>query len=147
MNDITIKIALDQDVSVILDLLYELGRPKQQNKDFDSVIKKYIADTDKEILVVLHQEKIIGMASLMYLSRLNYSTLELYIPELIISGKYQNKGIGRKLVSAIIGIAKKRNCHRIRLESGNNRRCAHLFYKDMGFTSNAASFAYDLKKF
>ncbi len=147
INDVIIKTALDQDVLDILELLYELGRPRPQHEDFESIVRKYIADADKEILVVLYQDKIIAMASIIYLPRLNYTTLELYIPELIISGNYQSKGIGRKLVSVIIGMAKKRNCHRIRLESGNNRQGAHLFYKDLRFTSNAASFVYDLKKF
>ncbi len=144
INDVIIKTALDQDVLDILELLYELGRPRPQHEDFESIVRKYIADADKEILVVLYQDKIIAMASIIYLPRLNYTTLELYIPELIISGNYQSKGIGRKLVSVIIGMAKKRNCHRIRLESGYDRIDAHSFYTNIGFMDNAKSFVLKL---
>ena len=84
---------------------------------------------------------------MVYLSRLGYSTLELYIPEMIISSNYQNKGIGKKVMSQIISLAKKRNCHRIRLESANKRTSANQFYKKLGFVNNSMSFAYDLKKF
>ena len=111
------------------------------------MIKKYIADSDKEILVALYCERIVGMASMMYLSRLNHTTPEMYIPEMIVSSGYQNQGIGKKLMSQIVSLAKKRDCHRIRLESGNKRTGAHQFYKNLRFVNNSMSFAYDLKKF
>ena len=67
MEKITIKEASEKDVPIILGLLYELGRPKpQRDSEVDSfrkLVKKYLGDSDKKILVaVLDDMKIIGMA-------------------------------------------------------------------------------------
>lgn len=149
MNNISIRVASDKDIPILLDLLYDLGRPKpQKDSDIDSyrkLIKKYILDSDKEILVAeLDNVKVIGMISLMYLSRLNHDTLEMYIPELIVLEKYQKQGTGKKLLDSCVDIARKKKCHRIRLESGNHRKESHQFYMHLGFDQSSLSFTKNL---
>ena len=149
MNNISIRVASDKDIPILLDLLYDLGRPKpQKDSDIDSyrkLIKKYILDSDKEILVAeLDNVKVIGMISLMYLSRLNRETLEMYIPELIVLEKYQKQGTGKKLLDSCVDIARKKKCHRIRLESGNHRKESHQFYMHLGFDQSSLSFTKNL---
>ncbi len=145
MESVIIREASDKDISTILELLYDLGRPKpQKDSDVDifrKLVKKYVTDSDKQILVaILDKMKIIGMVSVIFLPRLNQSTLELYIPELIVLKKYRNQGIGKKLINSCILLAKEKNCHRIRLESGNQRKESHQFYKHLGFEESAFSF-------
>ncbi len=147
--DIVVRSASDNDLPVILGLLYELGRPKpQKDSDVDSfrkLVKKYVTDSDKKILVAdLDDMKIVGMVSIMFLSRLNQTTLEMYIPELVVLEKYQNQGIGKKLIDSCITLAKEKKCHRIRLESGNQRKDSHQFYKHLGFDQSALSFTKNL---
>lgn len=146
---IEIRIATDNDLSVILGLLYDLGRPKPE-KDVDvdtfrKLVKKYITDSDKKILVAeLDDVEIIGIVSIVFLSRLNRTTLEMYIPELVVIEKYQNQGIGKKIINYCIFLAKEKKCHRIRLESGNLRKQSHQFYKNFGFEQSALSFTKNL---
>ena len=149
MDNETVREASDKDIPIILGLLYDLGRPKPQ-KDSDSdtfrkLITKYLTDSDKQILVVvLDDVKIIGMASMVFLPRLNRTTLEMYIPELVVLEKYHNQGIGKKLINSCIVLAKEKKCHRIRLESGNQRKESHQFYKHLGFEQSALSFTKNL---
>ena len=145
MQNITIREASDVDVPILLGLLYELGRPEPEvDSDVDSfrkLVKQYISDSDKKILVaVLDDVEIVGLVSIVFMTRLNQKTLELYIPELVVREKYQNSGIGSKLIESCIEIGKKKNCHRIRLESGNQRIQSHQFYKHLGFSQYAQSF-------
>ena len=145
MENITIKEASKNDIPIILGLLYELGRPKPQKDSqvdsFRKLTKKYLTDSDKQILVaVLDDTRIVGMVSMIFLSRLNRDSLELYIPELVVVKEYQNRGMGKQLINSCIEIAKKKNCHRIRLESGNQRIESHNFYKHLGFEQYAQSF-------
>lgn len=149
MANITIKEASEKDIPIILGLLYELGRPKpQKDSDVDSfrkLVKKYLIDSDKQIRVaILDDTKIVGMISMMFLSRLNRDTPEMYIPELVVVEKYQNQGIGKKLINSCISLAKENHCHRIRLESGNQRKESHQFYKHLGFDQSALSFTKNL---
>ena len=145
MENITIKEASKNDIPIILGLLYELGRPKPQKDSqvdsFRKLTKKYLTDSDKQILVaVLDDMRIVGMVSMIFLSRLNRDSLEMYIPELVVVKEYQNQGIGKQLINSCVVLAKKKNCHRIRLESGNQRIESHNFYKHLGFEQYAQSF-------
>ena len=149
MENIVIRAASKKDIPQILNLLYELGRSEprtdSQVNTFEKLITKYISDSDKEILVAANQEGAVGMVSIMYLSRLNQEFFELYIPEFIVTKNYQNQGIGKKLIQACIKLAKNKKCHRIRLESGNQRKKSHIFYNSLGFTQSALSFSKNLK--
>ena len=149
MDNVTIRIASNNDIPIILGLLYDLGRPKPQKDSdveiFRKLVTKYVKDLDKTILVAeLDDMKIVGMISIVFLSRLNRSTLEMYIPELIVLEKYQNKGIGKKLINSCIVLAKEKKCHRIRLESGTLRKDSHQFYNSLGFEQSAISFTKNL---
>jgi len=147
--NIVIRTASDNDLPLILGLLYDLGRPKPEKDDdvdvFRKLVKKHITDSDKKILVAEFDDiEIVGMVSMMFLPRLNRNTLEMYIPELIVLKKYQNQGIGKKLINSCIILAKEKKCYRIRLESGNQRKESHQFYKHLGFEQSALSFTKNL---
>ena len=152
MDNIRIRTAAEKDIKdigVLIELLYELGRPKpQKDSDVDifrTLVKKHVTDSDKKILVAeLNDVEIIGMISIVFLSRLNRTTLEMYIPELAVLEKYQKQGIGKKLIDSCITLAKEKKCHRIRLESGNQRKESHQFYKNLGFEQSALSFTNNL---
>ena len=141
----TIRPSSENDIPILLGLLYDLGRPKpQKDSDVDlfrKLVTKYDKDSDKIVLVAeIDDMKIVGMVSVMFLPRLNQLTLEMYIPELVVLEKYQNHGIGKKLINSCITLAKEKKCHRIRLESGNQRKDSHEFYKHLGFEQSSLSF-------
>jgi ribosomal protein S18 acetylase RimI-like enzyme len=69
---------------------------------------------------------------------------EMYIPELIVTEKYRNQGIGTSLINACISLAKQKECQKIRLESGIQRKEAHKFYEKLGFESKSSSFTKNL---
>lgn len=140
-----IRFAKKKDIPIILGLLYELGRPKPKKdsdvESFRNLVKKQIFDSDKTIMVAeINQESVVGMASIIFLPRLNQSVLEMYIPELIVTKNYQSQGIGTELIHACISLAKEKKCHKIRLESGIQRKEAHHFYANFGFESKSLSF-------
>jgi len=149
MENLNIRESIYDDIPLLLELLYELGRPKPQNENeiesFTKLLKNYIDDNDKKILVAeINDSKIIGLISLVFLSRLNQKTLELYVPELIISQQYHNQGIGKKLLNSSIELGKEKKCHRIRLESGNQRTESHKFYEHLGFENSSMFFTKNL---
>ena len=120
--------------------------PKDSDVDsFRKLVKNYIQESDKKLLVaILDDVKIVGMISMMLLSRLNRDTLEMYVPELIVLEKHQGQGVGKKLINSCITFATEKKCHRIRLESGNQRKESHKFYKHLGFEQSSFSFTKNL---
>ena len=149
MENITIRESTYDDIPSLLELLDELGRPKPQKDNdlekFTALLKNYMQEDDKKILVAqIENSKIIGMISMVFLSRLNQNTSEMYVPELIVSQNYHSKGIGKKLINFSIELGKEKKCHRIRLESGNQRIESHKFYKHLGFEDSSIFFTKNL---
>ena len=87
------------------------------------------------------ESKITGLVSVIFLQRLNRAKQEMYIPELVVTERKRSLGIGEKLVEFCEELAKKNNCYRIRLESGNMRIKSHKFYKNLGFEQSSLSFS------
>ena len=152
-----IRQCTDDDIPAVLELLYELGRPrpgKASDVDFfRRRVKNYIYDFEKEIIVSViddddddydNNSNLVGMASMIFLPRLNRLDLEMYVPELVVQNKYKRMGIGRLLIDSCYAIGRERGCYRIRLESGNQRSEAHEFYKNLGFRQSAVSFDKDI---
>ena len=141
-----IRDAVHDDMPSVLDLLYELGRPKPADKQeediFEKVISEYISDADKGLLVAESDHAVVGLASIMFLSRCNHAGPEMYIPELVVRADCRGRGIGRALAEECMRIAGTRGCHRIRLESGNRRKDSHDFYRHLGFGQQALSFEF-----
>jgi GNAT superfamily N-acetyltransferase len=149
MENIAIRESTYDDIPSLLELLDELGRPKPQKdndlENFTALLKNYMQEDDKKILVAqIDNSKIIGMISMVFLSRLNQNTSEMYVPELIVSQNYHSKGIGKKLLNFSIKLGKEKKCHRIRLESGNQRIESHKFYKHLGFEDSSIFFTKNL---
>ena len=149
MKNIKIRNASNNDIPIILGLLYELGRPKPENDSdvdiFRKLARNYVNNSDKQIFVAVCDDvKIVGMVSAVFLSRLNQTLMEMYIPELIVLEEYRNQGIGKKLIESCISLAKNEKCYRIRLESRNQRVESHRFYTHIGFIQSAFSFTKNL---
>lgn len=143
-----IRNATEKDIPSILELLYELGRPEPIDKKeitvFKNKIKDYFSDPLKLILVAEMDLEIVGLVSVILLRRLNHAKFEMYIPELVVKKEHRFSGIGKKLIAKCIETGKKKNCHRIRLESGNQRKESHKFYKSIGFDQSGLSFSKNL---
>jgi len=143
--ELLIREFVDDDISSILNLLYDLDRPRPLDDSefgiFKNKFSDYFLDSQKNIIVAQQDEKIVGVVSIIYLQRLNRVKTEMYIPELIVTEKLRQLGIGKKLMQYCMELAKKKNCYRIRLESGNSRKESHQFYESMGFEQSSQFFS------
>lgn len=150
MKSVKIRKANKKDIDEILNLLYQLQRPKPktipENMAFRKRILQYLDEKDKEIIIAEQSPKIIGLVSIMLLPRLNRTKLELYIPELVVLEDHRGLGVGKSLMESCVNTARKKKCFRIRLESGNQRKGAHLFYKKIGFEQSALSYTRTIKQ-
>jgi len=149
MDGVKVRPASKKDIPAILELLYELGRPKPGGDSdvgaFERLAEGYISDQNKQILVAERDSEVVGAVSLELMDRLNQTDYEMYIPELIVAGRCQNRGIGKRLINACMELGRQRGCFRIRLESGHHRTGAHRFYRGMEFEQSALTFEKYLK--
>jgi ribosomal protein S18 acetylase RimI-like enzyme len=133
------------DAKSIIKLQAQLDRPLPKNKHqirkFQQLVKDYIRLKDSRgIILATSNSKVIGMVSYVLIDRLNQPLSELWIPELVVTNEYRNRGIGKRLVQKCESIARRNKCYRIRLESRNDRIGSHDFYKKIGFSQMALAF-------
>ena len=105
---------------------------KSFNNNFDKEINStYLTDPSSITLVSVDSNTITGVASLHKIKKLT-RTLGL-IEDVAVNENYRGKGIGKKLVEKLIGIASEKSCDKTVLNSSEKNS---EFYEKIGFEKN-----------
>ena len=105
---------------------------KSFNNNFDKEINStYLTDPSSITLVSVDSNTITGVASLHIIKKLT-RTLGL-IEDVAVNENYRGKGIGKKLVEKLIGIASEKSCDKTVLSSSEKNS---EFYEKIGFEKN-----------
>ena len=141
-----IRPAEPRDADRVLALMEGLTRPAvavdpQPQRD---VFVAHLGHDDARIFVAEVNGQIAGAVSLWIGPRLNWTTPEAWIPDLYVDPAFRRRGAARALLDACAAEARRRGCHRLRLESGHHRAEAHRLYEDFGFEHYARAYALKL---
>lgn len=105
---------------------------KSFNNNFDKEINStYLTDPYSITLVSVDSNTVTGVASLHIIKKLT-RTLGL-IEDVAVNENYRGKGIGKKLVEKLIGIASEKSCDKTVLNSSEKNS---EFYEKIGFEKN-----------
>jgi len=105
---------------------------KSFNNNFDKEINStYLTDPTSITLVSVDSNTVTGVASLHIIKKLT-RTLGL-IEDVAVNENYRGKGIGKKLVEKLIGIASEKSCDKTVLNSSEKNS---EFYQKIGFEKN-----------
>ena len=86
-----------------------------------------------------------AFCSLHFRTRLNYTTEEAWIPDLIVAEHARQSGIALALLEEAERRARERGCHVLTLESGYQRAEAHHLYRTFRMRDHGKSFVKDLR--
>ena len=109
----------------------QIWKQSFSNKFDQEINTKYISDPNSITLVFVDNNTISGVASLHIINKLT-RTLGL-IEDVAVNENYRGKGIGKKLVQKLIGLASDKKCDKIILNSSEKNSS---FYKKIGFEKN-----------
>lgn len=109
----------------------ELWTKSLSNKFDNEINIEHISDPSSITLVSVDNNTITGVASLYIIKKLT-RTLGL-IEDVAVNENYRGKGIGKKLVEKLIGIATEKKCDKTVLNSSEQNS---EFYKKIGFEIN-----------
>ena len=109
----------------------ELWTKSLSNKFDNEINIEHISDPSSITLVSVDNNTITGVASLYIIKKLT-RTLGL-IEDVAVNENYRGKGIGKKLVEKLIGIAADKKCDKTVLNSSEQNS---EFYKKIGFEIN-----------
>jgi GNAT superfamily N-acetyltransferase len=119
----------------VVALLAELGRPAVARDPAGQrvVFLAHVADPDGVVFVADADGELAGCASLWFRPRLNWISLEAWLPDLYVRPAYRRQGVATALIDACSAEARRRGCHSLKLESGHERTDSHPLYERYGF--------------
>jgi phosphinothricin acetyltransferase len=109
----------------------ELWTKSLSNKFDNEINTSHLSDPGSITLVSVDNNTITGVASLYIIKKLT-RTLGL-IEDVAVNENYRGKGIGKKLVEKLIGLAADKKCDKTVLNSSEQNS---EFYKKIGFKIN-----------
>ena len=109
----------------------ELWTKSLSNKFDNEINTSHLSDPGSITLVSVDNNTITGVASLYIIKKLT-RTLGL-IEDVAVNENYRGKGIGKKLVEKLIGLAADKKCDKTVLNSSEQNS---EFYKKIGFEIN-----------
>ena len=133
-----------EDYAAVCDLLAELGRPEVTADTDAACCAVFAGDLDSDdadhLVAVADDGAVIGFCSLQYRRRLNQTTDEAWVPDLIVAERLRGGGVGNALLSEAERRAREHGCHQLVLESAYFRTGAHAFYGAFGMDDAAKAF-------
>ena len=128
---ITIRKGTEQDIPAALQLVIELAIYEKAPKEVEVNVDEMTRDFKNKVFdffVAEFNNEIVGIALYYY----KYSTWKgrcIYLDDIIVTEKYRNKGIGYKLLSALIELAKKEKVRKLEWQVLKWNTPAIEFYK------------------
>jgi GNAT superfamily N-acetyltransferase len=136
MNNLTIKLATEQDIDLIFQFIMELA--EYEGLAHEVVTTKETLDhslfvrQSAEVILAYSGDEPIGFALFFH----NFSTFlgrpGLYLEDLYIKETYRKKGYGTQLIAFLANLAKERDCGRLEWWCLDENAPSIRFYKQLG---------------
>ncbi len=131
--DITIRKAGEQDFPFVFSLIKEFSIFQKTPEKVTITLEEMIQGKDIfQCLVAETVDKEITGFATFFFTYYSWSGKGLYLDDLYVKDAYRKKTIGKKLLDALINIAKEGNCKRVRWQVSGWNTNAINFYKRMG---------------
>ena len=147
MGALEVRPATADDFASVTALLQELGRPQVGPHDEASartIFERHIGREDTASLVAIAEGQVVGFMSLEFRDRLNRTTPQGWIPDLIVTESARGTGAGKALLQRGIELCRERGCCQVTLESGYERTVAHQLYEAAGMINQGYFFTLPL---
>ena len=136
IDDYIIREAVEEDVSLILELIKDLAEYEIRLKEViateENLRQSLFLDNKAKVLIGEVQGIPVGFAIYFY----NFSSFKgragLYIQDLFIKPQFRNNGYGKEMLKILADIAEENNCVRFQWNCLNWNEEAMSFYKKIG---------------
>ena len=145
---LTFREASQTDIPTLVSLLADdlLGQEREDtssplNTRYLEVFQQINHDPNNELIVVAHEDTIIGMLQLTFIPYLTHTgSVRCLIEGVRIDRRYRGMGLGSRCFQWAIDRAKERGCNIVQLTSNKQRTEAIKFYKNLGFEATHEGF-------
>ena len=142
---VTIRKAGERDFPFIFEMMKEFAVFQKTPEKVFITLDQMIRDRDifNCLVAEVSNKEIVGFATFFF-TYYSWTGKGLYLDDLYIKDRFRKQSIGKKLLYAVIDLAKKEQCKRVRwLVSGWNAEAIE-FYKKMGAVIETTEYICDL---
>lgn len=143
MDDIKIRELEEKDLfNGFLESLDSLRKASDMNpKKVKEIFKKIRSDKNYKIYVAVLDSKIVGTTTLFIEQKFIHDGGKVgHIEDVAVRKEYQGRGIGQKVVKALLEYAKKEGCYKTILDCNED---LISFYEKIGFKRYSSAMRFD----
>ena len=143
MSEIKIRDIVESDIDIgFLESLDNLRNASNLDKDTaKDILKKIIEDPDHIIHVAEIDGKIVGSTTLLIEQKFIHEGGKVgHIEDVLVSKEFEGRGIGIKLVTSLLEVAKAKNCYKTILDCKDE---LIPFYERIGFKQESNQMRYN----
>ena len=143
MSEIKIRDIVESDIeNGFLESLDSLRNASNLNKDTArDILKKIIENPDHIIQVAEVDGKVVGSTTLLIEQKFIHGGGKVgHIEDVVVSKEFEGRGIGMKLVTSLLEIAKAKNCYKTILDCKEE---LNPFYERIGFKQESNQMRYN----
>lgn len=134
-----LRSATSIDADDVAALLTALGYPCDRQDALQRINK--IIENDRQALIVARCNAVVcGLVALDFMYYLPLDSMTCRITALVVTPEQQGRGLGRQLIREAERRARFAGAARLELTSGSQRKDAHQFYKETGFSDGTLRF-------
>ncbi len=143
--NITIRKAGVRDFPIIFSLIKEFSIFQKTPGKVTATLDQMVKDENIfQCLVAENVDKEIIAFATFFFTYYSWSGKGLYLDDLYVKDAYRKKAIGKKLLDAIINIAKEEDCKKVRWQVSEWNKNAIDFYNKMGAVVDGTDINCDL---
>ncbi len=140
-----VRRAAAEDFEAVTRLLEELGRDVVGPETEEACREVYLAQVQgaEAAPLVVEDEggAVVACCSLHFRPRLNRPKPDAWIPDLVVTAGARRRGAGRAMLEEAERLAGERGCWQLTLESGYQRKEAHVMYEAFGMQNEGYYFS------
>ena len=143
MSEIKIRDIVESDIdNGFLESLDSLRNASDLNKDTaKEILKKIIGNPDQIIHVAEVDGKVVGSTTLLIEQKFIHKGGKVgHIEDVVVSKEFEGRGIGIKLVTSLLEVAKTENCYKTILDCKDE---LIPFYERIGFKQESNQMRYN----
>lgn len=128
-NDIQIREVLPEDMEDVISLLQSLSKFEPEIENSNQLAASFLTSNSQYACVALKDKRVIGFASVFLLQRIR-GGVSAIIEDVIVGEDARHMGVGRLLISSLLGYASARKCFKVGLVTTEENIA---FYETLGF--------------
>jgi ribosomal protein S18 acetylase RimI-like enzyme len=123
--------ASDAAVEDINFLLPQVRSDPSQYKGSLADLQDIVENNWTSMIVAKDEKQIIGMATIHIIN--NMGKRIAHVDDVVVSDAYRRQGLGTRIISELINVARSRSVSQLRLTSRSARVAANKLYQQLGF--------------